>query len=532
MSSERVLLTFVGNRDPYREAEEPGPVLSLLEAREYETVILLCTGGEYLDRAKQIEKWCKAEIGPRRFEFVMLELESVVDYRELLLKLTEAVRRVQADHAHRNPAFEVLLDPGTPQMQTVWFILVQRTVLEAKLLQGVPPHLAGGAYRVKEIDPAPLLAEAYDAGAASGREEGAARAGVPEEDRVRPTAWEKAPAEAHRKPPQVKPHSFAIGTSPILGKSEGLIRAVEMAENAAAYDVPVLIRGETGTGKELIARLVHERSSRAEGVFFTLNCANITSSLAESALFGHEKGAFTGAEKERMGAFRTADGGTLFLDEIGDLPEEMQPKFLRVLEEKKVTPVGSDRAIPVDVRLVAATNRPLYELVEEGRFRQDLLSRIGQAEIELPPLRDRPEDVPILLEHFLREWNEQYRENRGLSPELFELLLEYPWPGNVREVQSVIRNMCATQRTRQLTPKHLPPALRRHFEPSGSRGNPFSWELPPEGMDLKAYLFQIEKHFYDEALRRAGGNREQAAKLLGLNGPAFRKALKERFGEG
>ncbi|MFP4302381.1 MAG: sigma-54 interaction domain-containing protein [Spirochaetaceae bacterium] len=529
MSGERVLMSFVGNRDPHREDGEPGPVLSLLEAREYDAVVLLCTGPEYLDRAKRVKRESEEEIGPRRFEFVMLELESVVDYRELLLKLTETVRRVHSDHAHRKPEFEVLLDPGTPQMQTVWFILVQRKVLEAKLLQGVPPHLAGGRYRVKEIDVAPLLQEAYQTAEVQEPEARDAYPGEPPASGPPQAAPGRSAPRA--EPPRAKLHSFAIGTSPILGESESFRRALDMAENAASYDVPVLIRGETGTGKELLARLVHEKSSRREGVFFTLNCANINASLAESALFGHEKGAFTGAENERMGAFRAADGGTLFLDEIGDLPVEIQPKFLRVLEEQTVTPVGSDTPVRVDVRIVAATNRPLYELVDEGEFRQDLMSRLTQAEIELPPLRERQADIPILLKHFLTEWNEQYRENRGLSPELFDLLLDYPWPGNVRELQNVVRNMCATQRTEQLTPNHLPPALRRHFEALQETPGKFSWELPKEGIDLKAYLFQIEKHFYDEALRRARGNREQAARLLGLNGPAFRKALKERFGE-
>jgi transcriptional regulator with PAS, ATPase and Fis domain len=317
----------------------------------------------------------------------------------------------------------------------------------------------------------------------------------------------------------------------LVGQHPAFLEVLEKARRVAAYDISVLIQGETGTGKGLLARLIHENSARASGPFVSLNCSAIGASLAESELFGHVKGAFTGADHNRPGRFRTAEGGTLFLDEIGDLPLEIQPKLLRALEEKTILPVGADAEVKVNARILGATNQDLPTLIGQGRFRRDLYERLAQLVLQLPPLRERPTDIPLLIRRFLCDWNTANGEEKEISEEAMRYLLDYPWPGNVRELANSVTAMCGccTPRLRKpIPPELLPVAILEHFRRPGSTPE-LTLSLSPSGVDLKALLFQIEKHFYGQALRRVEGNKEKAAALLGLNAPAFRKALRERF---
>jgi DNA-binding NtrC family response regulator len=303
---------------------------------------------------------------------------------------------------------------------------------------------------------------------------------------------------------------------------------MDTAMQVAQYDVSVVIRGETGTGKEVVARLLHEASPRREGPFVAVNCASIAASLAESELFGHRKGAFTGANADRLGQFRAADGGTLFLDEFGDLPTEIQPKLLRALEDHIVSPVGSDAAQSVDVRVLAATNQDIDTLISEGAFRRDLYERLNQIHVVLPPLRERAEDIPLLVRRFVEQWNERYHERKGMSEKTMAYLTEYPWPGNVRELQNTVTSLCAMGRSDSIGPNLLPQKILRHFN-EGRQVAPVSVDIPEEGMDVRAVLSQLEREFYERALEMTGGNAERAAPLLGLKAPAFRKAMRERF---
>lgn len=525
MAEMSVLLSFVGNRDPYPETdEEYGPLLSLLQARRYDQAYLFCTGSQYLERARMVAETAESLQDSCRFRFTTMELDSPIDYVEILSKLKARVDQVQQELRAKSCRYFVLLDPGTPQMQTAWFLLAKSGELQATLLQGIPPRFAGGAYKIKEVDlasevlPEVRLSEARPAGidgsVASAAEAGTvlaeAPAGTPAEERA---AW--IDLEQGQR---------------IIGQEPGFLEVLENAHKVAGYDVSVLIRGETGTGKELIARFIHERSNRAGAPFASVNCAAIGPALAESELFGHLKGAFTGADRDRPGKFRSADTGTILLDEVGDLPAEIQPKLLRVLENKTLIPVGADREITVDVRILAATNQDLERLIEEGRFRRDLYQRLNQVTLQLPPLRERRIDIPLLVRAFLARWNTQYKEEKRITEEAMRFLLEYPWPGNVRELQNSVSSMCAMTNSDTVSEEMLPPAIQAHFnrEPVVRE---IAADLPSDGLNLKALLFQIERQFYFKALEAAGGNREQAAKLLGLNAPAFRKALRERFGD-
>jgi DNA-binding NtrC family response regulator len=266
------------------------------------------------------------------------------------------------------------------------------------------------------------------------------------------------------KTPSVRKRDAARKTTPFIGNSPAIQQVLTIVERVADTRTTVLITGESGTGKELIARMLHEKSSRAGGPFVAVSCAAIPETLLEVELFGAVKGAYTGADTDRIGKFEAANGGTLFLDEIGDIPPLIQVKLLRVLQEREIERLGSNKPIPVDVRLVAATNRDLEQAVQAGSFRADLFYRLQVVHIHLPPLRERPEDIPLLVEYFIRKYAEENRRAmRAVCPETLKLLQAYPWPGNVRELENTIESavVLAPPDATVLLPEHLPPHLRR-----------------------------------------------------------------------
>ena len=518
-----ILLSFVGNRDPHiEESDQYGPVLSLLEARQFGRVILFCTGPDYVERARSVETIARRDLEFDRFSFVDIELESPVDYEEIYEQLAARVEDIKAREAHRNVEFFVLLDPGTPQMQTAWFLLVRSGALEATLLQGVPPRFAAGSYRVKEVDfretrlPVVTLPEP-------------ARAGEPAAASLR----HRAPTEAKAGPAETAGPWLSRKAERIVAASSAIEGVLEEAENVARYDVSVLLEGETGTGKNVIAKRIHQISPRSGQTFAPVNCSAITATLAESMLFGQKKGAYTDAKTDRLGAFRAADGGTLFLDEVGDLPLEIQPKLLRVLEDGTMTPLGEDAVYTVDVRVIAATNHDLAAMVEAGSFRHDLYQRLKQSRITVPPLKERKDDVLPLVELFVDDWNRKYHEDKRFSEDALLALAEYSWPGNVREVSNVVQDCFARARATEVGVDLLSPGVKRATGPGaqdsdqGVRAG--SVAIPQEGVNIREILGQLERDYYLEALRLAEGNRERAAQLLGVTGAAFRKAWRERI---
>ena len=307
----------------------------------------------------------------------------------------------------------------------------------------------------------------------------------------------------------------------IVASSPAFRLILRDAWRVAQSDVPVLLTGESGTGKEVVTQLIHRGSPRASGPLVAVNCAAIPANLLASELFGHERGAFTGADQRRTGQIREADGGTLFLDEIGDMPLELQPALLRVLETGRITPVGSDREVPVDYRLVAATNRDLETDVRAGRFRADLFYRLNVIALELPPLRERPEDVPDLARHFLAA---KGGEKKRLSRAAARALAAHPWPGNVRELANAMERARLLARTDVILPEHLPPAVRLHAPASTTTGN-----LPALDLATVQTLQDTEKQEIRKALRETDGNRTKAAKLLGITRRGLLYKLK-RYG--
>lgn len=317
------------------------------------------------------------------------------------------------------------------------------------------------------------------------------------------------------------------GLEQIIGRSQTMQRVLELINKVADSNSNILVFGESGTGKELVARALHLRSRRRDKPFVTINCSALPESLLESELFGHMKGAFTGAVTNKEGLFEVAHEGTIFLDEIGDTSPAIQVKLLRVLQEKEFRRIGDTKDIHVDVRVIAATNKDLEKAVAEGSFREDLYYRLDVIPIYLPPLRERRDDVPMLAEHFLKKFGRSAAAPvTGLAPGALQVLAEQEWRGNVRELEHLIERAVTLSTGPQLTPELLRECLQR---PADSSAPQLRAELPLEGVNLEELVGDLERGLLLKALARCGGVKKQAAQLLGLNFRSFRYRL-EKYG--
>ena len=301
----------------------------------------------------------------------------------------------------------------------------------------------------------------------------------------------------------------------------------QLITRVASTDATVLIMGESGTGKELVARAIHVQSQRTERPFIPVNCGAIPAELLESEMFGHERGAFTGAVGQRAGMFQLANGGTIFLDEVGEMSPTLQVKLLRVLQDHEIRPVGADRAFKVDVRVLAATNKDLASEVEAGRFREDLFYRLQVIPIVMPPLRERRSDIPLLIQHFLEKHN---RKRVGRPARISEAamvhLWEHDWPGNVRELENLLERLVILSEDGLIDVHHLPPNIRSLI----SEKKIPRPQLGEEGLDLNTAVEEFENRLIEEALRRTKGNKQAAARLLGLKRTTLVAKLRRRRG--
>jgi two-component system nitrogen regulation response regulator GlnG len=357
--------------------------------------------------------------------------------------------------------------------------------------------------------------------------------------------------------PEAAPDADVEGA--IVGSCAAMREVYKAIGRVAAQNVPVLITGESGTGKELVARAIYQHGPRAKAPFLALNCAAIPENLLESELFGHEKGAFTGADRRRIGKFEQVSGGTLFLDEVGDMPPALQAKLLRVIQEQAFERVGGNETIRTDVRIIAATHRDLKAWSDEGKFRPDLYYRLSVFTIHLPPLRERGDDLPLLVGHFLRRFSRELRrEVQEVAPEALERLRGYPWPGNIRELQSVLKQALLQASGTVLLPAFLPELSARppHAAPPGGEGSSLGSPLPPgergrgegaapagTGLDVEAFIRQrlgpdasdvyaethrqVDRVLLPLVLEFTGGNQHQAARLLGIARQTLRQKLRD-----
>jgi two-component system, NtrC family, response regulator AtoC len=312
---------------------------------------------------------------------------------------------------------------------------------------------------------------------------------------------------------------YAFGN--IVGKSPKMMQVFDTIKKISDYKASVLLMGESGTGKEMVAKCIHYNSPRSNEPFVAVNCGAIPETLLESELFGHERGAFTDAKKEKRGSFEMAHLGTLLLDEIGDASLSAQVKLLRALQEGEVKRLGSERPLAVDVRIIAATIRDLSKAVAEGKFREDLFYRLNVLPLHLPPLRERKEDIPLLVDHFIRKYNEQHRLNtEGISEDALVRFLEYPWPGNVRELENAVERAMILVQGKRIGPDCLP------SEVLGGRA-PLKSELLGEEFSIKKASRVLEEELIRKALRKTKGNRSQASKLLEISHPSLLSKMKE-----
>ena len=311
----------------------------------------------------------------------------------------------------------------------------------------------------------------------------------------------------------------------IIGVSRSMDKMYEIIERVSDSDSTVLILGESGTGKELVARTIHFNSPRKDGPFIPINCGAIPEGLLESELFGHEKGAFTGAVATRLGRFELANGGAIFLDEVGEMPPALQVKLLRVLQSREFERVGGTRTIKVDIRILAATNQDLEEALKSGKFREDLYYRLNVVQIHIPPLRERKDDIPLLLDHFVAFFNERKKKNiQGFSSDAMKLLMDYRWPGNVREIENLIERLAILKGSGIIEIQDLPEKIST--VPTTASG-PIS-RFPDEGVDLTMEINEFENRLILSAMEKANGVKSRAAHLLRLNRTTLVEKMKKK----
>lgn len=481
-----MLLAWLGTTDLRAPKEEDsiglGPVAQAVNVRPFREVVLLSNFPKA--QVDTYLSWLSRRTSCR-IHVEHFDLSSPTDFGEIYTAAVGVIQKVLRRHG-TEAELTFHLSPGTPAMAAIW-ILLAKTRFPAELIE-------------------------------SSRERGVRTVSVPFEISADflPDLLRRPDEELQRLAEGLPPEAPEF--SEIVHRSRAMKRVILLARRVAARSVPVLIEGETGTGKELLARAIHRASPRRERPFVAVNCGAIPAELVESELFGHVRGAFTGATSNRSGHFVEADGGTLFLDEVGDLPPATQVKLLRVLQEGEVVPVGSSRPRTVEVRVIAATNRPLLREVAEGRFREDLFHRLAVAILRLPPLRERREDLSLLIDHFLDQINRDGQGQPGfvekkLSAGARNLLLRHAWPGNVRELQNTLVRAAIWASDSVLTTEDMRDALLPLRTPAGDRvlDRPLG-----EGLDLPELLATVARHYLERALEEAAGNKTRAARLVGL----------------
>jgi DNA-binding NtrC family response regulator len=303
----------------------------------------------------------------------------------------------------------------------------------------------------------------------------------------------------------------------LIGKSPSMQKIYDLVERIKESSSNVLITGESGTGKELVGKAIHYSGTRKEGPFIAVNCAAIPETLLESELFGYKKGAFTDAKADKKGLVSEAREGTLFLDEITEMSPLLQAKMLRVIEERQVRPLGDTNSHPVDVRFISASNRNMKDLIHQGRFREDLYYRLKVIDIELPPLRERKDDIPLLVQHFIQRFGQESKKVSGVSEETLRILIDYSWPGNVRELENVIQRAITLGQQETILPEDLPASLIQELDE----------DVVEKGLRKKYSLDQLEKEYIQKVLIEAGGNKTKAAEILGLDRKTLYRKLEE-----
>ena len=487
-AAERVLLTWLGRTDidcARGEREGMGPIASALESMQFERICILWNYQP--EDVQPYLEWLAGQFPELAITDRQIALSSPTNYAEIYraaIRITEELREREA-----SISFSFHLSPGTPAMQAVW-IIIGKTKCPARLIE-------------------------------SSREAGVSVVDLPFDIAAdfRPDRSVLTGALVE----QARALSGGNAFAGIFGHSPVMQEAVARARLAATQDFPALILGESGTGKELFARAIHAASRRRSGPFVPVNCGAIPANLIESALFGHERGAFTGAVSQQQGCLERADGGTLFLDELGELPPSAQVSLLRALNDKRITRVGGNKEVTVDIRIVAATNRDLTAMISAGEFRADLYYRLAVVVLQLPPLRQRGSDLMLLAGHLLEGINAECAalgpwRGKKLSVSAINVIRSHPWYGNVRELDNSLRRAAIWSADREISGEEMRAALS-HIDDGG--GDVLNRSIG-ETFSLDVTLDEVARHYLERAMAEAHGNKSEAARLLGLN--AYQKA--------
>ena len=458
-----------------------GPIAQAVVVRDYDSIVLLSNLEK--EKGRNFQKWLAGKT-KTPIEIRTAKLSGPTEFGEIYKAVIQIIADLEQKHSgNLLPVFH--LSPGTPAMAAVW-IIVSKTRFPAELIE-------------------------------SSREAGVRTVSVPFE-----ISAEFIPNIIRRTDQQIEKSAAEFSTaaefSDIIYQSSEMREIVGQAETIALHNVPVLIEGESGTGKELFARAIHRASSRKNQPFIAVNCGAIPSELVESELFGHKKGAFTGAAENRAGFFKEANGGTIFLDEIGELPLRAQVRMLRVLQEKEITPVGSSKSEKTDVRVLSATNRHLLSEVSKGNFREDLFYRLAVFPIYLPPLRERAGDISLLGKHFLDLLNQEntgkfWKADKTLTSGAKNVLINHPWTGNIRELQNTLLRVCVLTSNSSVTEFDIKKAL---FVFKDARSEDILSRPLGDGFSLPDLLSDVTKQYLQRALEEAGQNKTKAAKSIGL----------------
>ncbi|MBI4026282.1 MAG: sigma 54-interacting transcriptional regulator [Verrucomicrobia bacterium] len=494
MQRPKVLLSFTGFHDPFTESsiageKETGPVLTVASERQFDRVYLFST-----PNTAEISAQTKDELQKRNRSLAVEICEAPLNDPTNYLGILKHLRRHFKVFSKENPDAEyfICVSSGTPHMHASWLMLAASGEIPARILQTrAAKFVREGEGRVTEIDfTNPQFPQIRPFGL------------LPDEDEA--GDFQSLCAE--------------LG---IVGDHELFLRELKTAFKMAEYDSPILLLGETGAGKEVYARLIHRASKRASKPFITVNCAAFAQALIESQLFGHRRGAFTGADRDQKGFFEEADGGTLFLDELGEMPMPCQAKLLRTIQYGKIQRLGDSREANVNVRVIAATNADVKCAIEEKTLRKDLYYRF-EAKINIPPLRDRHNDIPKLAHHFLDCWNQKHQKQRRLSQEAIIALMKHPWPGNVRELEAVVVRSAQLCTGKVIEPENL------LFDEVLTASSLDALPEPQAGFDLNEFLSTVRGRLIDKAMKKSDGNRTKAGNLLSISPQAVSQYLRYR----
>jgi transcriptional regulator with PAS, ATPase and Fis domain len=485
MKRESWLISWIGAADlkcAENEGDELGPIGSAVAAPANYDRIHLLTNYSF-EHSHAYCKWLERRTACVDADLYAVELSSPINYAEIYEKVSDELKQAHLPHDDVELTFH--LSPGTPAMAAIW-IMLAKTRFPARLIQTSREH------GLEAVDFTFDLASDF----------------LPEFLRRSDARIERL-ADAREPVP---------GFEKIIHADAALATQIERARRIAAFSVPVLVLGETGTGKELFAEAIHASSPRARRPFLAVNCGAISRELVNSELFGHRKGAFTGADRDRRGHFREADGGTLFLDEIGDLPLDAQVRLLRALQEKEITPLGESHPVKLDVRIIAATHRDLQADVAAGRFREDLFHRLAVGVLRLPPLRERGGDIAALVDHFLAQINSDVElspeaQHKTLAPQAREVLLSHAWPGNVRELYHTMLRASVWSVGTLITADDARAALLV----TAKQDEPVMGRALGGGFDLRDVLGDVARHYLARSLTLGGGRKKRAAELLGFS---------------